>query len=85
MYFNHESQDARRHEKTGKLPTNLNLGMIVDAVERQQTTLDNPGFCLHCGMETDNVEPDARGYKCCECGRHEVYGAEELLLMFGGN
>ena len=33
--------------------------VIADAVEREMTTLDNPGFCLVCGVETEGVEPDA--------------------------
>ena len=53
---------------------------ILEAVERAQTTLENPGFCLACGAEADGCEPDARGYECEVCGAHEVYGAEELLF-----
>jgi len=44
---------------------------------------DNRGFCLACGAEAYNVEPDARKYVCETCGEAKVYGAEELLLMFG--
>lgn len=53
---------------------------ITDAVERQMTTLDNPGFCLACGEEADGCEPDARGYECESCGERKVYGAAELLM-----
>lgn len=53
---------------------------VADAVERHNTTLDNPGFCLACGSEADNVEPDARRYTCDTCGADAVYGAEELLI-----
>ena len=42
---------------------------------------DYMGFCLACGAEAYGVEPDARGYVCEECGAHQVYGAEEVLLM----
>ena len=41
----------------------------------------NPGFCIKCGADHDGCEPDARNYKCDECGAFEVYGAEELMLM----
>ena len=54
---------------------------ITDAVERGMTTLDNPGFCLHCGTDADGCEPDARHYKCDSCGLLAVFGAEEVLLM----
>lgn len=40
-----------------------------------------PGFCLACGYKQDGCEPDARGYKCENCGEMKVYGAEECLLM----
>lgn len=39
------------------------------------------GFCLACGEMRENCEPDARKYECDYCGRPQVYGAEELLLM----
>jgi hypothetical protein len=39
------------------------------------------GFCLACGAMRDCCEPDARKYKCDECGRHTVYGAEEIAIM----
>jgi predicted RNA-binding Zn-ribbon protein involved in translation (DUF1610 family) len=62
-----------------KLPTNLTLDTIMEAVEAD----DNLGYCLACGAENGPVEPDARGYECAECGEHKVYGAEELLIMIG--
>lgn len=54
--------------------------VISEAVERRETTLDNPGFCLLCGVEAGGVEPDATNYKCEACGADQVFGAEELLL-----
>ena len=65
-----------------KLPPNLDLGQIIEACERYARTLDNPGFCLACGLETDGCEPDATKYRCDSCGAFEVYGAEELLIIF---
>jgi hypothetical protein len=58
----------------------ITVERVMEAVERSQTGLDNPGFCLACGAEVDGVEPDARGYECEVCGARKVYGAEELLL-----
>ena len=52
----------------------------MDACQRRDVSLDNPGFCTACGADAEGVEPDARGYECEECGAHAVYGAEELLL-----
>ena len=39
------------------------------------------GFCLACGAEAGNCEPDARKYTCEACQQPKVYSAEELLLM----
>ena len=39
------------------------------------------GFCRSCGAERECCEPDARHYTCEDCGEHEVFGAEELLVM----
>lgn len=53
---------------------------VMEATEREMTSLDNPGFCIACGEEADGVEPDARKYECDYCGDHTVYGASELLI-----
>lgn len=42
---------------------------------------DDEGRCLACEAEAFGVEPDARKYKCEECGENKVYGMEELLIM----
>lgn len=47
----------------------------------QQAMEDQNGFCIECGYEQGTCEPDARKYKCEECGKKAVYGAEELLVM----
>ena len=59
----------------------LTTERICEAVLRQHTSLANPGFCLACGEEADGCEPDARLYECGWCGKRQVYGAEELLMM----
>jgi hypothetical protein len=55
----------------------ITIEQIMEAIESR----DSVGFCLNCGAEACGVEPDARKYKCDECGANKVYGAEELLLM----
>jgi hypothetical protein len=66
------------------LPANLTLEMIIDGVERSTFGLENVGFCLACGEESSGCEPDAARYLCEGCGKRMVYGAEELLMRFGG-
>ena len=63
-----------------KMHKSITPDRILEAVERSQTSLDNPGFCVACGAEVDGVEPDARKYECEVCGERAVYGAEELLI-----
>lgn len=55
----------------------VTMNRIMAAVEAG----DGTGFCLACGAERGECEPDAREYECEECGQHKVYGAEELLMQ----
>lgn len=59
----------------------ITVERVLEAAEREMYSLDNPGFCLSCGMEQDGCEPDARRYECEHCGEEQVYGAAELLMM----
>ena len=54
--------------------------VILDAVERGYFTLDNPGFCIKCGLEAYGCEPDMRKGECESCGKDAVWGAEELMI-----
>lgn len=42
---------------------------------------DYEGICVKCHFSWMDVEPDARGYECEQCGTRTVYGTEELLIM----
>jgi hypothetical protein len=64
-----------------KIHKKVSLDRVMDAVERQRFGLDNPGFCLACGEESDCCEPDAMNYRCESCGKRKVFGAEEILMM----
>lgn len=55
---------------------------ICEAVERHNTTLDNPGLCISCGFEQDGCEPDMERGECESCGAPCVWGAEQLLIIF---
>ena len=69
----------RRHHFANIHPS-ITTERVMEAVERELTTLDNPGFCLLCGGEADGCEPDAQGYECESCGERAVYGAQEILI-----
>ena len=56
--------------------------MRTFTLEQIEPAMDDlVGFCVACGAERDSCEPDARKYECDECGEHQVYGAEELIIM----
>lgn len=63
-----------------KMHKSLTVARVMKAIEREMSSLDNPGFCIACGADADGCEPDARGYECEDCGKRTVYGAEELLI-----
>lgn len=54
----------------------ISLNQIVDAVEGEAYL----GFCVLCGTEHDEVEPDAEHYLCEECGTETVFGAGQIAL-----
>ena len=62
-------------------PSAVKLDDLLEVLRENETNLSNYGFCLACGAQHDNCEPDARGYECEDCSKRQVYGAEEILLM----
>lgn len=64
------------------LHPSVTVERIAEAIEREMSSLDNPGICIACGEDADGCEPDARQYHCEACGQPAVYGAQELALMF---
>jgi len=59
----------------------IDPNQLIEAVKESMFGSENIGFCRDCGEEHDGCEPDARNYECEACGKMEVFGAEELLLM----
>ena len=41
------------------------------------------GVCIKCGEIAHGVEPDAEKYKCENCETNTVYGAEQIVFLFG--
>jgi len=39
------------------------------------------GFCIACGVEGYDVEPDATNYQCETCGRFTVQGIRVVLEL----
>lgn len=64
-----------------KIHPSITFDRITEALDRYNTVLDNPGFCIACGADAEGCEPDAREYECEACGEKAVYGASEVLLM----
>ena len=65
---------------TMKLHQSITQARVLDACDRRDTTLDNPGFCIACGDEANACEPDATKYRCSSCSKSTVYAPEELLF-----
>ncbi len=59
------------------LPPNLTLDDLIEAAAADELI----GFCLACGDSQEGTEPDARNYKCYECGALEVFGVDEIFLL----
>lgn len=57
------------------------VAVSFDLESIQEVMEDYGGFCIKCGAEHYNIEPDARNYECEECGENQVFGAEEILMM----
>jgi hypothetical protein len=54
------------------------------SIESFHDHVDNDdGYCTDCEDWTalGGCEPDARRYRCNECGKKTVFGAQEALLM----
>lgn len=60
----------------GAGPVVISIEDVMEAVQSGEFV----GICKECGHEHDGCEPDARNYKCENCGAMAVYGAEELLI-----
>ena len=56
------------------------IDTVLALAEDQMFGLENPGICIKCGSDQGGCEPDAREYKCENCGSRSVYGAQELVL-----
>jgi hypothetical protein len=59
----------------------LDMDRVIAAAENEEEYI---GFCIACGAEAYDVEPDARRYECDACGVNKVYGAQEILLSYIG-
>lgn len=75
-----QARTQLRHYHFAHIHPSITAERVTEAVERECTTLDNPGFCLACGAEAEGVEPDAEQYACDSCGEAAVYGAAEILV-----
>lgn len=59
-------------------PKGLTIDTVIEAVERD----DCVGFCMTCGAECSEVEPDLVRGECSSCDAQDVYGAEEIIIRF---
>ena len=69
---------AQMHEAIENGEVHMRKFAIEDL---RQADESQAGFCIACGAMRDGCEPDARAYDCEECGKPQVYGAQEIMLM----
>jgi len=58
----------------------FNPDVILAAAEESMFGMQSLGFCLACGEESGQIEPDAEKYECEQCGERKVYSAEQMLI-----
>ena len=63
-----------------KIHSSITSSRVTDVVQENMFGLSTTGICIACGDEREGCEPDARKYECFSCGKHLVFGAEELLI-----
>ena len=62
------------------LHSSLTLDRLEAAARESMSGTSSLGFCIACGAERDQTEPDAEAYLCDECETPTVYGAERLFV-----
>lgn len=71
----------REVEKPVELPSDFHDSLTFEGIMAAAELDDHRGFCIDCGAEAMQVEPDARNYECQSCSAKNVFGAPELILM----
>jgi len=60
----------------------LDYDEVFAAAEEQMFGTGTMGFCVECGAESYNCEPDAAEYVCDACGERRVFGATEIMVRW---
>ena len=53
---------------------------VIEALEADPMSVDEPGFCLACGAAEHVPSPDTHKFFCSDCGAFAVIGANELFM-----
>jgi len=78
--FHLNQQRDRRIAGTGELPMDKTRPIEITEALYAELNESCGGFCIECRDQAYGVEPDARRYRCENCGADAVYGVEELLI-----
>lgn len=58
------------------------IAETVKTFSLDDLNMETGGACTACGdIVQDGIEPDARNYRCPNCGEPKMFGSEELLIM----
>jgi len=72
----------RIHRVIGKREARIER--CVDAALEIVEVDGTDGVCTVCEDIVGGIEPDAEAVRCEGCGAHAVWGAENLIITFGG-
>jgi len=61
--------------------TNKIVKIAISLLEEDMDTIE--GVCIECGVVHHGVESDAEKYKCDNCETNTVYGADQIILLYG--
>ena len=75
-----ETTVTDRAAGAGRCADTVHPDLTFERVLSAATEHEFAGFCTACGAETGGIEPDARQYRCDECGAERVYGAEQMVI-----
>jgi hypothetical protein len=62
-----------------KMHNSITPERILGAVKSSMFDNEHIGFCVACGEEFTNIEPDLREGICKICKQPKVFGAESIL------
>ena len=61
------------------MKAHISVETLLSLIEEAECSGRDGGICTACGIDVDGVEPDARNYRCPDCGEMAVSGTLSLM------